>query len=94
MELRCLLKTGTLKSPGLFIEIRHVSLRPQKCQAHNLKVAGSNPAHATIKAYPPSDIPIGIYIYLLIRIIRQVRFRRLREWSYADFANVEHEHRL
>ena len=49
---------------------------------------GSNPAHATIKAYPPSDIPIGIYRYLLIRIIRQVRFRRLREWRYAGFANV------
>ena len=35
----------------------------------------------------PPDIPIGIYRYLLIRIIRQVRFRRMREWSYAGSAN-------
>ena len=36
----------------------------------------------------PPDIPIGIYRYLLIRIIRQVRFRRLCEWSYAGSAKV------
>ena len=36
----------------------------------------------------PPDIPIGIYEYLLTRIIRQVRFRLFREWSYAGPANV------